>query len=620
MSFDLEAIENPAFLKDLSLEEMNELAAEIRQFLLTNIAKTGGHLSSNLGVVELTIALHYVFDFSHDRLLFDVGHQSYTHKILTGRAKDFSTLRKFHGLSGFQKRKESPYDCFEAGHSSTSLSAALGMAVARDLKKENYEIVPLIGDGALLSGMALEALNNIGYEKKKMIIIFNDNDMSISHNVGAISKSFSNLRTSNEYNDLKDDVKDFLKTKKHGKSIISAISGIKDMIKKQVVDSGIFKEFNLEYYGPIDGHNIKDLIRVMEVAKENDEPSVIHVVTKKGKGYWLAENDQIGIWHGVGPFDIKSGKALVETPPHYKAYSKVVADMVEKTMYQRDDVVTITPAMIAGAKLDSIFAHFPDRSFDCGIAEEHAVTFAAGLALNGMHPFISLYSSFLQRAYDQINHDVCRMDLAVVIGIDRAGLVGDDGETHHGIFDIGILRPLPNLIIAQGKDAEETEKLLYTAFNQAHPFAIRYPRGNVYYKGNNEDIAEIAIGTWDYLLKNNSSKSVILTYGNDVNELLKLINESENSYDLINCRFIKPLDHQMLDELALSGKEIYVYEESILSGGLGSAIGEYYALNNQKVNLHICAIPDLYPQQGSGRQIREELGIDPLTFLKTVKV
>ena len=620
MSFNLKDIQNPDFLRGLDLEELQMLADDIRLFLIDSISKTGGHLSSNLGVVELTIALHYVFDFKKDKILFDVGHQSYTHKILTGRAKYFDTLRKFYGLSGFQKRKESPYDVFEAGHSSTSLSAALGMAVARDLKKEDYNIVPVIGDGALLSGMALEALNNIGYEKKKIIIIFNDNDMSISRNVGAISKGFSNLRNSKQYNDLKVDIKGFLKkNEKYGSSIIESISNFKKAIKDQVVDSGIFKEFNLDYHGPVDGHNLKDLIRALEVAKDEDEPCVVHVVTKKGKGYEPAEEDFSGHWHGVGPFDVETAKPLVEIPKNYKSYSQVVADMVEHLMYSDDNIVAITPAMMAGSKLENIFAHFPDRSFDCGIAEEHAVTFAAGLALNGMRPFVSIYSSFLQRAYDQVNHDVCRMDLPVVFGIDRAGLVGDDGETHHGIFDISFLRSLPNIILAQGKDDKEIEDLIFTAFNQKHPFALRYPRGTSLYNGDTSSANEIKIGSWDYLLRHDNPDVVILSYGSDLLEIENIININNYNYDLINCRFFKPIDEAMIDEIVELNKTVYIYEGDMLIGGLSDAIGEYLLKTNQLLNMHVYAIDDIYPQQGTTNQIKEELKIDIKTFMKEIE-
>lgn len=620
MTYKITDIKNPDFLKGLEIDDLTELASDIRNFLIESIAKTGGHLSSNLGVVELTIALHYVFDFKTDKLLLDVGHQSYTHKILTGRTKDFDSLRKYHGLSGFQKRHESPYDCFEAGHSSTSLSAALGMAVARDLKKETYEIVPLIGDGALLSGMAMEALNNIGFEKKKIIIIFNDNDMSISHNVGAVSKGFSNLRNSKQYNELKVDVKDFLrKNEKYGKSLISLISSFKNSIKKQVVDSGIFKEFNLDYHGPIDGHNIKELVRALEVAKENDQPCVVHVVTKKGKGYEFAENDYTGTWHGVGPFDVEKGRPLVQVPCNYKSYSKLVADTVENLMFGNEKIVTITPAMMAGAKLEDIFAHFPDRSFDCGIAEEHAVTFAAGLALNGMRPFISIYSSFLQRAYDQVNHDVCRMDLPVVFGIDRAGLVGEDGETHHGIFDISFLRAIPNIIISQGRDAKEIEDLIFTAFSQNHPFAIRYPRGNTLYNGNLKALKQIPIGTWEYIIDVDDAKATILSYGNEINELEALIKENNYAYNLVNCRFLKPIDESIIERLVLENRPVFVFEGDMLIGGLSSAIGDYLTAKNSFLHMDVTGIPDLYPQQGSNLQLQEELGIDIRTFLNHVK-
>lgn len=620
MSYRIEDIKNPDFLQGLEENELQELANEIRTFLIDNISKTGGHLSSNLGVVELTIALHYVFDFRKDKLLFDVGHQCYTHKILTGRASEFKQLRKYHGLSGFQKRNESVYDCFEAGHSSTSLSAALGMAVSRDLKKEDYAIVPLIGDASILSGMALEALNNIGCSKNKVIIVFNDNDMSINRNVGAISKGFSHLRTSQQYNDLKEDVKDFLsKNKKYGNSIISTISNIKNSIKDQVVDSGIFKEFNLDYHGPVDGHNIKDIVRALQVAKQSERSCVIHVMTTKGKGYMPAENDYSGKWHGVTPFDVESGKSLVDVPENYKSNSKIVADVIEKMMFENEDIVTITPAMMSGAKLENVFARFPDRSFDVGIAEEHAVTFAAGLALNGLRPFVSIYSSFMQRAYDQINHDVCRMDLPVIFGIDRAGLVGDDGETHHGIFDISFLRPIPNMIICQGKDAKEIENLLYTGFQQSHPYAIRYPRGVISYNGDLNNLSQIRIGSWEYIINNPDCDAIILTYGNDVGEFDSLIKANDYNYTLVNCRFIKPIDEEMMHDIAKMQRPIFVYEGDMMIGGLQDAIYEFASKYHYTLDISAVGIPDIYPQMGTNLQLKEEMNIDIHSFIKEME-
>ena len=474
-------ISGPADIRQLSIKELEALAAEIRAFLIESISRTGGHLSSNLGIVELTLALHVVFDSPRDRILFDVGHQSYVHKILTGRARQFSTLRQYKGLSGFQKRHESEHDCWEAGHSSTSLSAALGMAVARDLNGEHYHIVPVIGDGAMASGMSMEALNQIGGEERNMIIIFNDNSMSISRNVGAMDVAFTRLRTSRSYTTLKNDLQQGLSTSRFGRSLLKGMKNFKNAIKDNVVDTSIFGEFNLDYIGPINGHDLSELIKVLKVAKQHKGPIVVHVLTKKGKGYPYAENDKEGAWHGVAPFDPNSGKPLAALPAGHCSWSEAIARILCDLARDDRDIVAITPAMKAGAKLDGFAREFPQRFFDCGIAEEHAMTFAAGLAASGKRPFISVYSSFLQRAYDQINHDVARMKLPVVIGIDRCGLVGEDGETHHGVFDITMLHAIPNLIMAQPKDVQEARALMKTAFSCARPFCIRYPRGSVPY-------------------------------------------------------------------------------------------------------------------------------------------
>ncbi|MBR2802758.1 MAG: 1-deoxy-D-xylulose-5-phosphate synthase [Erysipelotrichaceae bacterium] len=616
---DITSIKDPSFLKGMTVEELQKTADEIRSFLIDSVSRTGGHLSSNLGVVELTIALHYVFDTPNDRVFFDVGHQCYTHKILTGRADRFATLRKYQGLSGFQKRHESPYDCFEAGHSSTSLSAALGMAVARDLKHEHYEIVPVIGDGALLSGMSMEALNQIGYEKRKVIIIFNDNAMSISGNVGALSRSLARLRNSRGYNNLKGDVKKALRNRKYGEAVINGIHNFKDTIKKTVIDSGIFKELNLEYYGPVDGHNLKDLIRVMEVAKENDEPCVIHVVTKKGKGYLPAENDNSGFWHGVGPFNKETGKLLRNTPEGFASTSAIAAGKIEELMGEDQRITALTPAMRQGSALNSIFAHYPDRSFDCGIAEEHAMTFAAGIALNGCRPFLSIYSTFLQRAYDQLNHDVCRMDLPVVLGIDRAGLVGADGETHHGIYDIGMLRPLPNLILAEGKDAQEMRDLLDLAFSQPHPFALRYPRCDLPLPENNEK-HPIEVGKWKILGKNDTEvKATILAFGPDCLKIAELVAANDLPYRVVNCRFLKPFDTELLKELLNEGKPLFVYEPEMCCGGFGEGVAAFAAEQGKGELVDVSAIPDRYVPQGSVAQLLEELQLDLPSFMARIE-
>lgn len=608
---DITKITDPSFLKGMSIKELESLARDIRVFLLQTISQTGGHLSSNLGVVELTIAMHYVFDAPKDKIIFDVGHQCYTHKILTGRASKMDTLRQYNGLSGFQKRCESEYDPYEAGHSSTALSAGLGFACARDLNKENYNVISVVGDGAIASGMSLEALNQIGYLKKKMIIIFNDNNMSISKNVGSLTKGFSKLRNSKSYNNLKDNIKDTLKQLKNGEKVVTSIHNFKDAVKKKVVNAGLFDDFDIEYLGPIDGHNFKDLIRAFEVAKNAEEPVVIHVVTKKGKGYEFTENDTQGIWHGVGRFDIATGKMLSSVPEGYKSYSQLVADEVEELMDTNKDIVTITPAMLSGSALGSIFAHYPQRSFDCGIAEDHAVTFACGLASNNKRPFVSIYSSFLQRAYDQLNHDVCRMNLPVVFGIDRAGLVGADGETHHGVFDISILRSLPNMVIAQGRNSKEIGDLIYTAFNQKHPFAIRYPRGCIKYE-KNEKKSFIEVGKWEITANNNidTSKAIVLTYGADVDTITQRVNQNELAYTVVNCRYIKPIDSMLMMELSKHKLPIYVYTTDILKGGLSDEILECLNKNHIDCPIKVIGIDDVYVKHGLDCKLKKDLNID----------
>ena len=613
---DIKNIEDSTFIKTLNKEQLNDLAKDIRSFLLESVSKTGGHLSSNLGVVELTIALHYCFDPEKDKFLFDVGHQSYIHKILTGRAKDFSTLRQFGGISGFQRRSESKYDCFEAGHSSTALSTALGMAVARDLKHEDYHVIPIVGDGALQSGLSLEALNQMGDLKSRVIIVFNDNNMSISKNVGALSMGFANLRSNSEYIQIKGNIKSFLNTKKNGTNLIELIKRIKNSVKDKVIDSGIFEGFNVDYLGPVDGHNIEDLIHAFNAAKSKDGPVVVHVVTKKGKGYKLAEEDKSGKWHGVGKFDLATGKMLNSVPEGYKTYSRIVADYVLKQMDNDDKVVAITPAMISGSCLNDIFAKYPSRAFDCGIAEDHAITFACGMALNGLKPFVSIYSSFLQRAYDQMNHDVCRMNLPVVFGIDRCSIIGEDGDSHQGVFDISFLRPLPNMIIAEGKDSSEIENLLNLAFKTAFPFAIRYPRGSIQYKNN--EFEEISVGKWQKIINNNSARATIITYGNDVCKIEKDIKDNSFDFNLINARFIKPIDEKMLLETARENKPIFVYTCDILKGGLGDEILEVLNKNNVNCPLYILGIDDMYVKHGDVLKVKESLNLDLKSLYKFI--
>lgn len=605
---DIKLIKNPKFLKEASVKECQVLGEEIREFLINSISKTGGHLASNLGVVELTIALHKAFNSPEDKIFFDVGHQCYTHKILTGRANEFNKLRQYNGLSGYQKFEESEHDVWEAGHSSTSLSAALGMAIARDLNNEKYHVVPIIGDGALGSGMALEALNNIGSEKRNMIIVFNDNNMSISNNVGAMTKGFARLRTEKRYNSLKQEMKTALNKTDVGKNVLNGLRGIRNIVKEQVVDAGIFGEFDIDYLGPVDGHNIRDLINAFEVAKNHEGPIVIHVLTKKGKGYKFCEEDSVGKWHGVGPFNIATGKPLVGNEGKLISWSQVISDALYELAKEDEDILVLTPAMIAGSKLEKFFAKYPERSFDCGIAEEHAVTLSAALALSNKKPFLSIYSSFLQRGYDQLNHDVCRMNLPVVFGIDRAGIVGEDGDTHHGVFDISFMRSLPNIIMSQPKDAKEANNLLYTAFNQKQPFSIRIPRGSTEY--NNDKFEVIEIGSWTIFNDKEDNKVVVLTYGPDVDKILNKILVNNLPITVINCRFFKPLDNNMLEYISNKKLKTIIYETDILIGGLGSSILEWANDNKKDMDIIRFGIDDQFVTFGSVNQLRKDLGID----------
>lgn len=613
-------IKSPKDIKNLKSDELKTLAKDIRTFLIDSVSKTGGHLSSNLGIVEVTIALHYVFNAPEDKILFDVGHQSYIHKILTGRAKEMEHLRQFGGISGFQKRNESIYDCFEAGHSSTALSTALGMAIARDLNNENYNVIPVVGDASMMSGISLEALNNIGYKKRKMIIIFNDNNMSINKSVGALKKSFKDLRTNESYIDIREGVKESLNHDKFGISLQHFISKVKKRLKRNLINSGIFKEFDIDYIGPIDGHNIDELIRAFKAAALKDGPVVVHCITTKGKGYKFAEGDKTGKWHGVGKFDPVTGNTLSKTNEGYKDYSSIVADTVEDIMERDEDVVCITPAMISGSKLNKIFERFKDRSFDVGIAEEHATLFASGLSLSGKKPFVSIYSSFLQRAYDELNHDISRMDLPCVFGVDRAGLVGADGETHNGVFDISFLRPLPNVVICQGKNSVEIENLIYTGFKQKHPFFIRYPRGTIEYTKTYK-YHEIPVGKWEILGNNNIGdiKAYIITYGEDVIKINDYISSNNLPIKVINARFIKPIDKELLKEIGETNKPIYIYTTDILKGGLGDDILEFYNSYNKHLNIKVFGIDDMFVKHGDVEIVKKNLNIDIESLMDVVK-
>lgn len=610
---DVTTIKNPRFLRTLSIDEMNRLAEDIRFFLIHKLSKTGGHLAPNLGVVELTLALHRVFESPKDKLIWDVGHQSYVHKILTGRADQFDTLRQFHGLCGFPKRNESAHDVWETGHSSTSLSAALGMAVARDLRHEHFNIVPIIGDGALTGGMALEALNDIGHQDRNLIIVLNDNEMSIAPNVGALHNMLDRLRSAEKYNKAKEDIEYLIKKiPAFGGKLASAAERVKDRLKYLLVSGVFFEELGITYLGPVNGHSIPDLIENLKYAKKRKGPVLIHVLTQKGKGYAPAETDSVGTWHGTGPYKIESG-AFIKPVTKAPSYSKVASETLQEMAREDERIVVITPAMVVGSKLEGFAREFPDRLFDVGIAEQHAATFAAGLATQRMKPVLSIYSTFLQRAYDQMIHDICRQNLNVVIAIDRAGLVGADGETHQGVFDVSFLRCLPNITIMMGKDENELRNMVYTAIHyDKGPIAVRYPRGNGTGVAFDEAPSEIPIGTWEVLKEGRDGS--ILTFGPMTQVALDAAKQLQSAEGLhvsvVNARFIKPMDGDMLRELGELGRPVLTLEEASLSGGFGSGVLEFFhdhGYHEQPVER--MGIPDRFIEHGSVKELLEEIGL-----------
>nr|WP_157012205.1 1-deoxy-D-xylulose-5-phosphate synthase [Listeria monocytogenes] len=589
---DLLKIKDPSFMKRLDIQELEALAADIRAFLITSTSKSGGHIGPNLGVVELTIALHYSFNSPKDKFIWDVGHQSYVHKILTGRANQFGTLREHGGLDGFPKRKESIHDVFETGHSSTSLSAAAGMVIARDIKKEDFYVIPIIGDGALTGGMALEALNHIGDMGKDMIVILNDNDMSIAPNVGAIHNILGKLRTSDTSKQTKTNV-----------------------------DGAFFEELGFMYLGSIDGHDIEEVITNLELAKRAKGPVLLHIVTKKGKGYQPAELDSRGTWHGTGPYKVETG-SFIKPAKRAASWSSVISNELIRLAEMDERIVAITPAMPVGSKLEKFAKAFPERFFDVGIAEQHATTMAAGLATQGMKPFLAIYSTFLQRAYDQLVHDVCRQKLNVVIGIDRAGLVGADGETHQGIFDISFLNSIPNMTISMPKDEVEARQLMDTAFSYNDgPFAIRYPRGEAPGVQVVESNTLIPIGQWETIIQ--PLDAVILTFGPTIELALKAAEQLEiEGYrvGVINARYIKPLDEALLHQILKQKIPILTVEESLLKGGFGASVLEFIEANNYRdVIMHRIGLPDEFISHGSVSIILESFGISTTGLVLKIK-
>ena len=615
MSGYLDRINEANDIKKIEPEAYDALASEIRSFIIESVSEHGGHLASNLGVVELTMALHLCMDFPNDKLIWDVGHQAYTHKLLTGRKEDFSGLRTFGGMSGFPKHKESPCDAFDTGHSSTSISAALGYARARDLKGEDRTVVAVIGDGSLTGGMAYEALNNVSHLKSNMIIVLNDNKMSISENVGGLSKHLTALRTRESYMDFKMDVEKKLKQIPHvGDSVARSVKKSKDSIRQLFVKGGFFEDFGIKYIGPIDGHDIKEMVRVLNALKRLNEPVVMHVVTQKGRGYVPAEQNP-SAFHGVGSFDIATGESLASKS---LTYTSVFSKTICRLGKAHPDVVTICAAMPDGTGLTAFKKHFPGRFFDVGIAEQHAVTFAAGLAAGGMHPFVAVYSSFLQRAYDQIIHDVCIQNLPVVFCVDRAGLVGADGETHQGIFDLSYLSMIPNMTVCAPKNKYELYDMLYFAYQYHGPIAIRYPRGSAY-EGFKNMRPPIEYGKSELMFE--GEKIAFVAVGSMVQTAVqvreKLLDKGINA-TVVNARFVCPLDTECLDRLSRDHQWIVTMEENVLKGGFGEACGDYLLAKHEDVRLIHVGVPDVYVEHGGVDQLKKTLHMDADSIVERI--
>ena len=612
----LDKINNANDLKKLNIEEKYLLADDIRKYILDIVSKNGGHLASNLGVVELTIALESVFDPNKDKIIWDVGHQSYVHKIINGRKDSIKTLRKMNGIAGFPKTSESPTDCFNTGHSSTSISAALGIAKARDLKKEKYSVVAVIGDGALTGGMALEALNHAGSSKTNLIVILNDNEMSISKNIGGINEILTKLRSKKKYNKSNDKWKKRIKSIPIiGNKTATIVSKLKDAIKQLIIPGMYFEEIGFKYLGPIDGHNIEEIEEILSEAKELEEPILIHIITKKGKGYEIAEQNP-DKFHSTSSFDLKTGLPIKEKQ---KDYSKVFGDKLVSMAKDNDKIVAITAAMKDGTGLKDFANIYPNRFFDVGIAEQHALTFASGLAKEGMIPFVSIYSSFYQRGYDQVIHDICMQNLPVIMCVDRAGLVGNDGETHQGLYDLSFFKLIPNLTIMAPKDFIELEQMMDYAITLNKPIVIRYPRGSES-KIEFTKHQKITLGKSEIL--NTGTEVSIITIGNMTSLGMEIVNELKKyniSCDLINTRFIKPLDTSTIKKSIIKTKLVITIEDNTIIGGLSSSIKELLIDNNINTKIKSYAFPDNFIEHGSIQELQEKYGITKENIIKYIK-
>ena len=613
----LEKINKPNDIHKIALADFPLLAEEIRQFLIESVSRTGGHLASNLGAVELTLALHNVLDLPQDRIIWDVGHQAYTHKILTGRKDGFAKLRQEGGMSGFPKRKESDCDAFDAGHSSNSISAGLGYVRARDLLGQNYRVVSVIGDGALTGGMAYEAMNNAAGLKTNFIIVLNDNNMSISKNVGGMSSYLSALRTAESYTGMKINVtKTLKKVPKIGPAIVDTMRKTKSSIKQLIIPGMLFENMGITYLGPVDGHNMRQMMRLFNEAKRVEGPVIVHVLTEKGRGYTPAcvHPDR---FHGTGPFDIKTGKSL--SAKKSLTYTDVFSDTVTALGKEQKKLVCITAAMREGTGLKRFAKEYPDRFFDVGIAEEHAVSFAAGLALGGMIPVVAIYSSFLQRAVDQIVHDVCMQNLHVIFAIDRAGLVGADGETHQGCFDLSYLTMIPNMTVMAPKNAWELSKMLELSAYMAGPCAIRYPRGGAY-QGLEEFQSPVQYGKSEILYR--GEKTAILSVGSMTEVCEQVYREMKAKGEnptFVNARFVKPLDTGLLDELAKDHSLFVTVEENVKSGGFGEHVAAYMEACHPETRVLPIAIWNRFVEHGEVDSLRAKIGLSPAEIFSAIE-
>ena len=612
----LDRIQKPNDIHKIPLDDFPALAEEIRDFLIHAVSLTGGHLASNLGAVELTMALHNVLDLPTDKIIWDVGHQAYTHKILTGRKDEFVNLRKEGGLSGFPKRMESSCDAFDTGHSSNSISAGLGYVRARDLRGEDYRVVSVIGDGALTGGMAYEAMNNAALLKTNFIIVLNDNNMSISRNVGGMSTYLGALRTQEAYTGIKSSVtKSLNKIPQVGPSIVDTVRRTKSSIKQLIIPGMLFENMGLTYLGPVDGHNMRQLMRLLNDAKKVEGPVLVHVLTEKGRGYEPARRHPER-FHGTGPFDVKTGKLLDRSDK--KTYTDIFADTICELAAKDERIAAITAAMPDGTGLKKFAARFPERFFDVGIAEEHAVTFAAGMALGGMVPVVAVYSSFLQRGFDQLLHDICMQNLHVIFAIDRAGLVGADGETHQGCFDISYLTMMPNMTVMAPRDGQELKEMLTFAAGLPGPVAIRYPRGKAC-SCLSYAAEPVAYGKSEVLEK--GSGTVLLGLGTMTEvccEAAKLLRKEQVCPTLVNIRFAKPLDTELLDELARTHSVFCTVEENVRSGGCGEAVCDYMAEHHPKCRVVVLSVGDRFVPHGSTDSLRSRIGLDPETVARAV--